>query len=125
MFTTRGTNFDKMIDKMFDNIAEPIWKSVYFTESDNVKYVSTKDGVKFALPGFSKEDIKMEVANGSLKIESIIEKSEDAFRNPFTITWQLPMNVDTDTINAKMEHGILEVTYSNKDKKTSKEINIL
>lgn len=66
------------------------------------------DVVQIALPGFSKEDINIEVEGRNLIISAEIPTNEEtSFRHSFVKTYVLGNNVDADVINAKMENGVL------------------
>ncbi|KAG6837289.1 hypothetical protein H0H93_011891 [Arthromyces matolae] len=82
----------------------------------------------FELPGLKKEDVTIDVHNGRLIVagESKISSEHDehgyAIRErkfgKFSRTLQLPQGVKEDEISAKMEHGVLVVSFP----KTSPEL---
>ena len=108
MFTTRGTNFDKIFNDIFEKIDQPIWKTTMFTE--NGEY-SVKDGILYvSLPGFSKEEVDVSIEGRTLIVSAEISK-EDAnpFRKSFTKRWQLAD--DAGGIVASMENGLLSISF--------------
>jgi HSP20 family protein len=79
-----------------------------------------KEGImlQVALPGFSRSDIDVEVANGRLNVRaksnnsaSNYEFSTQEFKiGDYTQSWSLPKNVNSDAVEAEYEAGILAVT---------------
>ena len=63
--------------------------------------------LSFALPGFKKEDININIEDDVLIISSKVEK--DDFKQSFENRYQVPEDVDVDKINATMEDGILKI----------------
>ncbi len=93
--------------------------------------------LEFELPGFSKEDIKINLEENVLSVESekkfeeekkdrnyhIVERKFGSFKRQFTI----PENGDRDSVNAKFKDGILEITIDKKQeeaKEKTKSIEI-
>ena len=116
MFTTRGTNFDKLIDKMFTDISEPIWKTTFFSADPTVgssPSAFVENGIIYlALPGFSKEDIEIDIQGRILQISSTIEKEdENPFRKSFTKKWQLADDANVDEVIATMNDGLLTISF--------------
>lgn len=80
-------------------------------QSSSTRY---NDGVvQIALPGFSKEDINIQVEGRNLIISADIPTNEEtSFRQSFVKTYALGNNVDADVIDAKMENGVLTLDMS-------------
>lgn len=69
--------------------------------------------IQIALPGFSKEDINIQVEGRNLIISADIPTNEEtSFRHSFVKTYTLGNNVDVDNIDAKMENGVLTLDMS-------------
>jgi HSP20 family protein len=98
-------------------------------------YGSEKEYVfEFELPGFNKEDVKVNVENNVLTVSGQIkqEKSEDeknyhvsernygAFKRQFT----LPEDIDLEQISAKFENGILELKVQKKEEEKKQSLDI-
>lgn len=87
-------------------------KKVNITENEN------SYGISLELPGFSKEDIKIELNDGIISISSNVEKTDENYvRKEFTQEsfergFYLPEDVDIENIEALMENGILTVTLN-------------
>lgn len=98
---------------------------------DFIPKVRTKEneedyGLSFALPGFKKEDININIEDDILIVSSNVEK--DDFKQSFENKYQIPEDVDREKINATMEDGILKINigkYKELPKSNIKKIEIL
>lgn len=90
--------------------------------------------VKADIPGVKKDDLKVDVKNGTLVIkgekkqEEKVEKDnyirvERSYGN-FIRSFTLPTNVDSSKINAKFTDGVLEITIPKKEEAKPKEVKI-
>ncbi len=100
--------------------------------------VEEKDAyeLELAVPGYDKNDFKIDLENNVLTISSSKEekheeKNKDYSRREFTSTsffrsFTLPETVETEKIGAKYENGILHVTLPKVEevKKIAKEIKV-
>ena len=86
--------------------------------SVNIKNLSNKYELEFALPGIKKEDIEIDLDDNQLVIqgETKSSKSEDGeytlrefSYQKFHRSFQLPDNINKDEISAKYEDGILKI----------------
>ena len=100
----------------------------------DIKETDTEYVVEAELPGFNKEDIKLEIDDGVLSItaETKSEKEEnkdnyvrkERFSGSFVRHYAFE-NVDESAISAKYNNGVLEVTLPKKEKvETKKGISI-
>ena len=66
--------------------------------------------LRLDLPGFTREEIVISLEKQML---SIIAKSEreDAFSSSFERTYNLPKNINPNGINAKLENGVLDLSF--------------
>lgn len=100
----------------------------------NVEETSSGYNIFMAAPGLSRDDFKIQVDAGCLKI-SVDQKPGEKEKEKwitreysyasFSRSWKLPANVDTSSIGARYEAGILSVhvPVSNK-KSTNLEIKV-
>jgi HSP20 family protein len=85
--------------------------------------VYEKDGgyvLECAVPGFKKDDIKVEVTGNSLTVSGAVseEKQEEKGRyhrrelqhEAFSRTIDFPVEIDADKVSAKFEDGVLKVS---------------
>lgn len=96
--------------------------------SVNIKNNDEFFHLEVAVPGFKKEDIKLDIANGYLNISSETKnetetKEENYTRREFSYSsfkksFHLPENADENNIKASCKDGILKIDIG----KTSKEL---
>ena len=115
-----------------DNIItdKPIFtnKKVNITENEKSYELS------FEIPGFSKEDVNIELNDGIITISSHVEETNENYitkeytKNSFERSFYLPEDVDLENIDATMENGILSVILNKRnideDTTKSKKIDI-
>lgn len=90
--------------------------------------------IEMNIPGYDKNDIKMDVEDGILTIEATKEQeTEDEEKNYYrkerfygTFKRQFNIgNVDEEQINAKFDNGVLKISFPKEQNKESKKyINI-
>ncbi len=117
--------FDSFFNSFFEGEFSPVSKSEgSFTPKVNV---AEKDGLvsmEMPLPGFSKENIRIEVKDDLITISGE-KKSEEReylkkefsytkFKRAFTLNEEF----DTDEIKAEFENGVLKIEMSRKQKET-------
>ena len=63
------------------------------------------------VPGFRKEEVALSVENGELKLHAATKDGEDrTARAEVSRNWTLGEDVDLEGIDARLEHGVLEIT---------------
>jgi HSP20 family protein len=86
----------------------------------NIKETNDLFQISLSVPGFTKEDIRLEVGRNYLlkisgeKKEESEEEEENYMRkeysyNSFSRSFQLPQDIDEKSITAKCENGILNI----------------
>lgn len=115
---------------IIDELLKPDWLGGMQSFNNNIPAVNIKEtdtsfGIELAAPGKTKEDFNIEIDHNVLTISSE-EKSEkeetqgkytrkefnySSFRRAFT----LPETVNTDSINATYENGVLYVALPKKE----------
>ena len=108
----------KEMNKVFN---APLWETTF---NSYPSYETDKNELELALPGFTKEDINIEVDGSIMTISATIE-NESKYRKSFKKYFTISEDVDLDKINATMEHGILRIEWNKKkaSKKATK-VNI-
>lgn len=114
--------YDRFTDDFFTN---------FFSEdlpATNVSETKKAYNLELSVPGFDKEDFKIEVDKNILRISAnkenkVEEKDEDekVWRREFSSSsfarsFVLPENVDTEKIQAKEKAGILKISLPKMDK---------
>ncbi len=122
-------NFPSVFSDLFDYdkfFGGPIFKDFENTlPATNVKETEKEFKIELAVPGFKKEDFKVNLDNDVLTIsaETKNEKKEENEKytrkefsyNSFSRSFQLPKTANNDKINAKYEDGILKLDISKKE----------
>lgn len=112
MFTTRGTNFDKLVDKIFDDANKPLWKTTFFS-TDDFDNAKVQNGIIYlGLPGYSKDDINIDVQGRILIVSADIqEEDSNPFRKSFRRKWHLADDANIDEVTATMDDGLLSISF--------------
>jgi HSP20 family protein len=107
------------------------------TPPANISETEKEFKLELSVPGFKKEDFRIDIDNGTLTISC--EKEEEAkedntnFRrrefsySRFSRSFELPDNTDEGNITAKYDNGMLQLTVPKKDissTKPKKEIKV-
>lgn len=123
------TEFDKGISFEFGGFAP----RVDIAEDEKCFFVHAE------LPGMKKEDVKVTISEDNLLVIKGEKKKEDKVeentesrvfirveRNfgTFTRTFLLPDNVKKDSINAKFENGVLDITLEKIEPAKPKEVEV-
>lgn len=131
---------NEIANKRFSDIMDEFFNDVVNTNNDsfvpNIDISETENQYLIAaeLPGMTKEDININLENGRLSING-----ERSFKNEeqgktfhrietkygsFSRSFQLPENVDEESINAKYENGLLNISIDKSADKVKKQIEI-
>lgn len=121
-------DFDSTIKKMSEVLDRP---------DANIIENDANYQIEMAIPGFTREDINIEVVNGHLVVNAeVVKQNEEGSnanyrlrefsKNSFKRSFNLFDKVNTDSISAQLEEGILTVTLDKKEevKPESKKIEI-
>lgn len=131
-FRSFGPNFrdfDRWFDETHGDAGERHWRPSVDVFENEGGYVLKAD-----LPGMNKEDIKIDVNDGTLTIKGEkkleeknekdnyvrVERSYGSFTRSFTLT----EDVDTENIQAAYKDGVLEITLTKKEEAKPKEIQV-
>jgi len=125
-------HFANMINDIMNTPIQSVVKDkVHTTPAVNVKQDDKEYTIEMSIPGYSKNDINIEIKENKLVISSEIEKStEETYRlkefsyGAFKRSFNLPKDADQENISAKVENGILHLTISKKPEALPKQIVI-
>jgi len=105
-----------------------------FTPDINISETENKLSIEVEIPGMKKDDINIGVENGALTISGERKnKNEEEGRKyhrvethygTFERSFQLPDNVDEESIEASYAGGILQIDIDKKEEKVKKQIEI-
>jgi len=123
------------VEKDLDKVFKDFWNndSIYYPEVDVIENDSNLV-IKASVPGYSKDDIEIEIHDGYLtlkggKKEEKEEKDKDFLRKEiregkFERTFKLMDNLDPEKTHAEYNNGILEITIEKKEIEKPKKIMI-
>ncbi len=135
---TRPRN--ELMNKRFSDIMDE-----FFNDAVNTKNNSFVPGIDISetddqflisaqIPGMKKDDIKINLENGQLAIsgERSFKNEEDGKTfhrvetnyGSFNRSFQLPDNVDEESIKASYEDGLLNISVNKTENKVKKQIEI-
>ena len=121
---------------------KPGWKAAPAATKRNSEYHPSVDivetgeayALEFDLPGFTKEDIKVAVDEGVLKVSGErkrnVERDERYYRHferpegMFNRSFKLPDHVDGESIKATYTHGVLRLELPKKEEAKPRTIEI-
>jgi HSP20 family protein len=123
-FTSRNLTSDlfREMDRMFDHLATPglpVYDEREFSPASELTEEENHYLLSIDIPGMKKEDIKIEVADGTLVISGErkherrensnqvhrFEKAYGSFKRSFV----LPNTINADKVEARYEDGVLEL----------------
>jgi HSP20 family protein len=102
---------DQFLNNVFDIYAMPSFagdfkysKDEYYVTSDDKQYT-----LEMPMPGISKEDLKVDIEEGMLVVQTAAKIKSKAVKN-IKKSWYIDDSIDTGNISAKLENGLLFVT---------------
>lgn len=126
-------NFNDIVDEFFNDTSSNYRKDSFIPSVD-VSETDTQFEVSVELPGIKKEDIAVDLEKGRLTISGERKlKNEEEGKNfhrvetqygKFSRSFYLPDTIDEESIVAKYEDGILNITINKSEEKAKKQIEI-
>lgn len=125
-------SFANMINDIMNTpIHSVVKEKVQTTPAVNVKQDDLQYMIEMSVPGYSKDEIKIEVLDNKLVISSKSDKStEDKYRlqefsyGAFKRSFNLPKDANQEGISAKVTNGILHLAITKKPEAAPKQITI-
>lgn len=136
---TNALDFFRTND-LFNFGSMPIFKSFFgdfvpsnFTNSPkvNVKETDKAYEIEIANPGFSKDETKIKIENGTLSVSMTSEDKQGEgtekyhckqwSKSSYNESWHLPENVIASEITAKNNDGVLTITLPKKEVEDKKD----
>lgn len=124
--------FSDIMDEFFNDAVAARRDS--FVPSIDISETEEQFLISAELPGMKKDDITINLENGRLSIsgERSFENEEkgktfhrvETKYGSFSRSFQLPDNVDENSINAKYEDGLLNISIDKQEDKVKKQIEI-
>lgn len=107
----------EMMERIFNNTNPVIEDRKYFIEEDETEFV-----LEIPVSGFTRKDISIDVETDFLVIKG--EDNGSRWTNSFTKKFKLTSKVDSESINAKIEDGVLKISIGKKKESIAKKIKI-
>jgi len=121
-------NVSNLFDYVNDNLEKDYndWASSWkgWTSDNNTHFNETDDGYEFyvALTGLTKDEVDVSVLDNRVKITA---KGKSAGREvEYDKTFSVPTKADAETLEAKMENGMLSITISKREKEKNRTITV-
>lgn len=113
--------FSGMIDLFFErpSFIEKVYKR------SNVAATDEDYRIQLAVPGLSKDDVKISVDDSVISISHEQKETDDKtyyFTSSFRKEYSLPYDCEEDNITSKLENGILEIVIPRSKKKSSERL---
>ncbi|MDZ7689828.1 MAG: Hsp20/alpha crystallin family protein [Balneolaceae bacterium] len=125
-------NFSDVMDEFFNDVVSQ--RNNNFVPGIEISETENEFQVTAELPGMSKENIDVSLDNGRLTISGerkFEDKQEgktyhrvETRYGSFNRSFQLPDNVDEESINATYKDGLLHITIEKDTEKVKKQIEI-
>jgi HSP20 family protein len=116
MITMYKDPFKEILDTFFEN------KSFNRNYKPSDVTIGEEDyRIHLAVPGLSKDDIKISIKDSVLSISYEKENTDDntySFTNSFKKTYSLPEGCDEKNITGKVENGVVEIVIPKSKKKS-------
>jgi HSP20 family protein len=127
-----GKRFSDIMDEFFNDAVAT--RRDTFVPSIDISETEKQFVIDVEVPGVDKKDIELGIENNTLTIsgERKFEKKEDnkqyhrveSHYGTFSRTFSLPDNVNTESINASYNNGILSITVDKSEQQMKKQIKI-
>jgi len=111
-----SSSLSKFLDEIFSYENREIFGHAYVY--DYVKNDNAKTEIEVVVPGYSKEELKLEVFDDILKLSCDVKDKK------FVRKWRLDHSVQLDDIKAESKNGILTITLVKKKQNKTKHIII-
>ena len=114
--------FDDMMNFDFDKEFERMGRPLYGKHAQNMMKTDVREGEKsyeldIDLPGFSKDEITVQLENGYLSISAAKGLDKDQENKDGSRTFYVGDQLTEQDIQAKFENGILQLTVPKKEAK--------
>ncbi len=125
-----------MFDRLFDSLNVPDTFKDDSAWLPSIDVSETKEAIiiRAEVPGISKDDIDVTVADGTLTLKGEKkhehEEKEENFHlvesshGSFSRTFRLPDEIDTENVNAVYTDGVLKITVPKTEKEEPKKITV-
>ena len=122
-----GFNPNALTAQLFNDSIDNWFKPASYNDNIpvNISETDTAFAIQLVVPGYTKEEIGIELDNGKLSIVSKAQETstdegvklhkKEFEKATFSKQFKLPKSVDVSKIEAKQENGILELVLAKKE----------
>ncbi len=124
--------FNDIVDEMFNNNIN--YRKDSFMPNVDISETETQFEISAELPGLNKDEIKIDLENGRLTLSGERKfVNEDEGKNfhrvetsygTFSRSFYLPDSINEDSIKARYEDGLLNITIDKQEEKIKRQIEI-
>ncbi len=120
MITLFKDPFFSALDRVLDDTYLNADRNFGSYKNTNIIKNESEYKIQLAVPGLSKEDIKISLKESVLTISFDKEKTDDnfTFTSSFQRTYELPDDVDEKNISGSVENGVVEIILPKSKKKS-------
>jgi HSP20 family protein len=120
MITLFKDPFFNALDRVLDDTYLKADRNFGSYKNTNITKNESEYKIQLAVPGLSKEDIKISLKESVLTISFDKEKTDDnfTFTSSFQRTYELPDDVDEKNISGSVENGVVEIILPKSKKKS-------
>lgn len=130
-------NFDRLFDQSFDRFFTGVPAAASIARSPALDVAESEQAytVRLDLPGVAKDDVKVSIEGRRVSIDAksaktqerkdgdrvlVRERAESSFARSFV----LPVELDQERSNAKLEHGVLTLELAKRSTSGAKQITV-
>ena len=113
-------SFDKIFDSLFNNYVD--YGTLNFNKGVRIKTDDENYSISVAVPGLSKEDIKISTKDKLIHISYEGQEKSLDFVDKFKKSYSVPDDVEEKLISAKVENGVLEILLPKNKKKATERL---
>lgn len=127
------TTFSDLMDDFFGQSFNARRANGWWRPEMNVSELSDKFEITLALPGINREDVDINLEDHTLIIKGERRWREESDRKPhlvesrfgkFRRSLPLPNTIDTESVAARLDNGVLYITINKQEDKTTQKIDI-
>jgi len=123
--TNLFSNFNRFFDEAFQNLwQEPVNHTNLYNPAVDVYEDEDHLYLKAELPGFTKDQIDLQIEKSVLTIKAKRKGSDEEAEVSYSRSFTLDDSIDTNNISAELKNGVLTLTLPRKEESKPRQIEI-
>jgi HSP20 family protein len=123
--TTLFSNFNRFFDEAFQNLwQEPVNHTHLYNPAVDVYEDEDHLYLKAELPGFTKDQISLQIEKSVLTIKAERKGSDEEAEVSYSRSFTLDDSIDTNNISAELKNGVLTLTLPRREESKPRQIEI-